>query len=151
MKTQGQDAAKEIFIYSALESIRRHKYLLLVPILIFAAAGTFYSYRLAPLYRSEALLRAEPMVTVRDFVDAAGAAHADHAMNIDENFRNIQEVVLSEEVLTTVIKEFKLYDLVNGKVPESALQEMKERVRIRIDESDQLRNNEPRLLPGVRS
>jgi polysaccharide biosynthesis transport protein len=146
LKNQGQDAAKEIFIYSALESVRRHKYLLLVPILIFATAATFYSYRLTPMYRSEALLRAEPMETVRDFVDATGAAHADHALNIDENFRNIQEVVRSEEVLTTVIKEFALYDLVNQKVPEAALQDMKKRVLMRIDGGDGQRNNAPRFM-----
>jgi capsular exopolysaccharide synthesis family protein len=147
LKNQGQEVAKEIFIYSALESVRRHKYLLLVPTLIFAAAAVFYSFRLAPVYRSEALLRAEPMVSVLDFVDVTGASHDRHVLNIDESFRNIRETILSEEVLTTVIKEFKLYSLVNGRVPESALQEMKERVLIRIDESDQLRNNEPRLLP----
>jgi polysaccharide chain length determinant protein (PEP-CTERM system associated) len=146
LKIQGQDAAKEIFIYSVLESVRRHKYLLLIPILIFVAAAIFYSYWVTPVYRSEALLRAEPMVTVRDFVDATGASHASRALNIDENFRNIQELVLSEEVLAIVIEEFGLYSLVNGRVPEAALQDMKKRVRIRIDVGDGPRDNEPRVM-----
>ncbi len=145
MKTRGQDAASEIFFYSALESIRRCKYQLLIPTLIFAAAASFYSYRLAPLYRSEALLRAEPMETVRDFVNVTGGSQAG-VLNVDEHLRSIQEIVLGTDVLTTVIEEFRLYDLVNGKVPEAALQEMKKRVVIRIEGSDIPRRNEPRFL-----
>jgi succinoglycan biosynthesis transport protein ExoP len=146
LKIRGQDAANEIFIYSVLKSVRRRKYLLLVPTLIFAAAAAFYSYRLPSVYRSEALVRAEPLVTVQDFVDATGASRTSHVLNVDEHFRNIQEVVLGEDVLTTVIKEFGLYGLVSGNVPETALQEMKKRVVIRVDGSDEMRRSEPRFV-----
>ena len=139
-------AATEVFASSLFEAARRRKLLILIPTLLLGAGFGLYSARLPNVYRSDALLQAEPMATAHDFVDATGTSHANHVLNVDEQFHNLEQIVRSEPVLSQVNREFGLYPQQNGGMSDKALSEMRSKVIVKMDGGDELRHNEPRFV-----
>ncbi len=139
-------ASTEMLAFSVLEAARRRKFRILIPTLLLGLGFSVYAYRLPDVYRSDALLRAEPMATAHDFVDATGTSHANHVLNVDEQFHSIEQIVRSEPVLSQVNREFGLYPQRNGAVSDRDLADMRSKVTIKMDGGDELRHNEPRFV-----
>src|SRR5687767_9898207 len=105
---QNSDVYKQVSFVSVLEALKRRKYYILIPTLLFTVGFAVFAYRLPDRYRTRALLAADPMATSQQYVNAAGAPHATHIVNVDEQLRKVREIVYSTPVLETVIKEFQL-------------------------------------------
>jgi polysaccharide chain length determinant protein (PEP-CTERM system associated) len=144
MKSKG--TAKEVFASSLIEAARRRKFLILIPTILLGTGFALYSARLPDVYRTDALMQAEPMATAHDFVDATGTSHANHVLNVDEQFHNLEQIVRSESVLSQISREFGLYPKKNGSMPDQALADMRSKVIVKMAGGDELRHNEPRFV-----
>ena len=129
---QTSDVYKQVSFISVLEALKRRKYYILIPTLVFAVGFGVFGYMLPDRYRTRALLAAEPMATAHDYVNAAGTAHTTHIVNVEEQLRKVREIVYSTPVLETVIKEFQLYDGVS----DVALLDLKSKITIDAEKDD---------------
>jgi polysaccharide chain length determinant protein (PEP-CTERM system associated) len=143
---QRDRAAREVFVFAILEAAKRRKFYVLIPTLLLSAVALVFANRLPDLYRSEALVRAEPMATAHDFVDASGTSHANHVLNVDEQLRNVREIVTSEPILSRINREFALYPAAGARLTEQSLQDMRSRVIIRLSGGDEVRHSQPRFV-----
>jgi succinoglycan biosynthesis transport protein ExoP len=116
-----------------LRALKRRKLFLLIPILLLTPAITFYALRLPPRFRARALVAAAPEAAGRLAFAKPEAA----ALTVQDQLRAIRESVLSAPVLERVIREFKLYDLPQDRVPAVAIDEMRSsRIQIQVEGPD---------------
>ncbi len=120
---------KEFSIFTVLDTLRRRKLYILVPALLLMVGFTLYAFYLPELYRSKALLAAEPAVAP-DYLRPTAP------INIQEQLRTIREILFSRSVLEGVAKEMRLDGGAEGKVPESAIEGLKSKIKIEVEGED---------------
>ena len=117
-----------------LRALKRRKLFLLIPVLVLTPAIAFYALRLPPRFRARAL--------VGSTVETSGHmtfAKPDAAvlLTAQDQLRAIRETLLSTPVLDHVIREFKLYDLPQDRVPMPVIEEMRSsRIQIQVEGPD---------------
>jgi capsular exopolysaccharide synthesis family protein len=140
-------ATSELLAFDVLQAARRRKLQILVPILLLGIACLAVAFYLPNVYRSEALVRAEPMTTAHDFVDATGASHTRHVLNVHEQLRRVSEIVTSPEVLSRINSEFNILPDAASPLTDRDLAKLREFVVVRIDDVHELDHGEPRFVP----
>jgi len=137
MKTDSRmemnEAAQGLSVFTVLKAIRRRKLYLLMPVLLLTAGAGIYALHLPERFRAQALIAAEPVIPAHYLTDRVDAATT---VNVQEQLRTVRETLFSPMVLETVIREFKLYDLVQKRAPGQALEEMKSRIPVQVEGPD---------------
>src|SRR5579864_3113087 len=98
--------------FTVLKALKRRKLFLLVPMVVVTAGVAIYTERLPSRFRARALVASEtraPEPYLSGRVDAVATA------SVEEHLRAVRETLLSPAVLATVIREFKLYDVVGNR------------------------------------
>jgi succinoglycan biosynthesis transport protein ExoP len=130
---EANGTAPELSVFTVLRAVKRRKLYLLMPVLVLTAGAGIYALRLPERFRARALIAAEPAIAAHylaDRVDAAAIA------NVQEQLRVVRETLFTPPVLEMVIREFKLYDLGDKGLSGPAMEEMKSRIPVQIEEPD---------------
>src|ERR1700709_2402791 len=90
-----------------LRGIRRHAFYFLIPVVVLVPAVSYYAMRLPTRYRAEALVGPDPLV--QNLANFSGKGDAGSANGAQDLTRAIQQTLLSESALQSVIQKFNLY------------------------------------------
>src|SRR5688572_21681175 len=116
--------------FKVLRALRSRKLYVVIPVLLLTAGATYYTRRLPERYRAQALVAAEPAFP-GEFLGRADAAAA--TVNVQDQLRTIRETLLSDAVLSTVVREFDLHDPRSPQTLEPAIEKLKSKVQIQVE------------------
>jgi polysaccharide chain length determinant protein (PEP-CTERM system associated) len=118
-----------------LRILWRHKWLLIVPLVISTTAAIVVARRLPSVYRSETLIQVVPQRIPESYVRSTVTAR------IEDRLGGIQQMILSRSRLERIINDFNLYpDDRNVLVMEDVVARMRERdVIVRVERGDAFR------------
>ncbi len=121
-------ADQSISIFSLLEALRRRKMFVLIPTILLTAGFAFYAYTQPNRFRATALIAAE-QTTPPEYLKHV----APPPLNIQDHLWTVREVLFSPPLLEEAARQLKQYHGVPGKLPESALEEFKTNINIKVD------------------
>src|SRR5579863_3958434 len=131
MQNHGTD--KTLTAFTVLQVVKRRKLYFLIPMLLLTAGAAIYALRLPPRFRARALVAVEPVIPQRYVnlrTDGAAAA------SVQDQLRFIRETLFNPQLLETVIREFRLYDIPQKGVTESSIEDLKSKVDIQVEGPD---------------
>jgi polysaccharide chain length determinant protein (PEP-CTERM system associated) len=118
-----------------LRILWRHKWLIVLPLVVSSVAAFVVARRLPELYRSETLIQVIPQRIPESFVRSTVTAR------IEDRLGSIQQIILSRSRLERVIQEFNLYPEERKiVVMEDVVERMRTRdVSVRVERGDAFR------------
>ncbi len=115
-------------IFALLDALRRRKFFVAVPAILFTAGFAFYAFRQPDKYRATTLLAAEQTAPPEYLKHVAPAP-----LDIQEHLWTVREVLFSPPVLEPAARELQQYRNTQGALPPEALEVIKSGVNIKID------------------
>jgi polysaccharide chain length determinant protein (PEP-CTERM system associated) len=114
---------KQYTLETALQAARRHKWLIILPSLIVAAASVAVIYHLPNVYRSETLILVVPQRVPETYVRSTVTAR------IEDRLQAISQQILSRTKLEQIINDFSLYQeqRQDGELMEDIVEDMRTR------------------------
>jgi polysaccharide chain length determinant protein (PEP-CTERM system associated) len=107
-----------------LDAVKRRKWLLICPVLVFGVAAFLITRSLPNLYRSETLILVVPQRVPESYIRSTVTNR------IEDRLRSIREQVLSRSMLERIILEFDLYPEQRKRIP---MEDIVARMRTEID------------------
>jgi len=87
-----------------LQILRRHKYLILIPILLLSTIGVIVAFILPPVYQSKATVLIEGQHIPKDLVQSTVVSLA------SERIRQIEQKIMTVDNISRIIKKYRLYN-----------------------------------------
>lgn len=94
---------KQYSFDTLLQIARRRKWLIVIPAMVIAAAGTFYVRQLQNTYRSETLILVVPQRVPESYVRSTVTAR------IEDRLQTISQQIMSRTRLEQIVQDFNLY------------------------------------------
>jgi polysaccharide chain length determinant protein (PEP-CTERM system associated) len=130
-----KDKSTEISLFAIVDAVRRRKLYLILPTIALTAGFAYYAYQQPDLYSAQTLIVAQPMATVQDYVEAAGAPHANHFLNVEEQLQQARQTLFADGVFELVVEELGLAD---GRTTAVAAEDLRNRVQVDLQEENSL-------------
>jgi polysaccharide biosynthesis transport protein len=125
---------RKMSVFSLLRALQRRKLFLLIPVVVLTPAVAFYVMKMPQLYRAQALVGVAPQAQDRLTFGQRNEAAA--ALSAQDEMRAIRQTLMSEPVLSKVIDEYHLYPAATRDEQRTAINAMKEQIKIQIEGAD---------------
>ena len=130
---QNNGTGKTLTAFTILNVVKRRKLYFLIPMLLLTAGAAIFAFRLPARFRAHALVAVEPVIP-QHYVNLRADATA--TASVQDQLRSIRETLFSRPLLETAIREFRLYDIPQNGVPETAIENMKSKIEIQVEGPD---------------
>lgn len=118
-------------VFRYLRLLWKHKWLILLPAIVFPAVGGWYAMRLPDRYKSTTLILVQPQKVPTKFIPSTVTA------SIRDRLQTISQQIFSRTRLEQIIQEFNLFERERKqKTPEEIIQLMRSRINLQVHRND---------------
>jgi polysaccharide chain length determinant protein (PEP-CTERM system associated) len=128
---ESHDAGKGLSAFSVLRALKRRKFYVLIPTLLFTAGAAYYVTKLPEHYRAQTLVGTQS-ASLANYLSDKPPAPA--TATVQEELRTVRESLFSPAVLGTVAAEFPRATLKAGE--SKAIDVLKSKIQIEVEGPD---------------
>ncbi|WP_025321608.1 XrtA system polysaccharide chain length determinant [Deferrisoma camini] len=118
-------------IFRYLRLLWKHKWLILLPAIVFPAVAAWYAMQLPDRYKSTTLILVQPQKVPTKFIPSTVTA------SIRDRLQTISQQIFSRTRLEQIIQEFNLFERERKqKTPEEIIEMMRSRINLQVHRND---------------
>ncbi len=118
-------------VFRYLRLLWKHKWLILLPAIVFPAVAAWYAMQLPDRYKSTTLILVQPQKVPTKFIPSTVTA------SIRDRLQTISQQIFSRTRLEQIIQEFNLFERERKqKTPEEIIEMMRSRINLQVHRND---------------